>query len=1176
MPSMQAKTALRALLMTDLVDSTAMVRELGDLRAAEILARIDRQTRDIVGRIGGLEIDRTDGFLHIFERPVSAVLAALEIHRALAEISRDFDRPLAVRAGVHLGEVVLRENTAEDIELGAKATELDGLAKPVAARIMSLALAGQTLLSAEAWATVSRARTGDSDLSKLQYREHGLYIVKGLDEPIAIFEVGEPGAPLRPPPTSAKVRRVGQRRPIPKAVYSVAAVALVAGLIGLWVWDGQRTKVKWCVGMDTRFGLHACKQEVPEGHNEAESLFRFETRGGRPTRATWLAQSAFGDRWDGSGSMAIPNEARYSYDEAGRLIELAFFAGPMRVGADRVEWLDDHRIRVRSFNAFDIPGQTLTESILDDDGRTLEMRRLDRTGSKPAFFAGTATAVRYERDELGRVSSRTLLDPQGQPVDPIEPDTPAIIRYQYEDPRVPRRNTQRAFFDKAGEPVTRNGTVHRHVETYDASGRQVASRHFGVDGQPTRMYYRNPESGNANGCAGIDYDYQPDGYLGTCLDEGGAPLSTTEGWTSRFVFDVVDCLGGTKKFDGEGRVIGGQLVRCQDGYVVQQAERLDSNGEPAPVPGGSVWSNYVRNEAGQMTRIFETDANGAPAVTAEFGAHAIELTYASGGSIASISYRGVGGEPVLSDDGWHRVERDYDERGNWIEERHFGVDGELFGGAGNPAIRRETYDANDQSISLAYFDSNGEAVAGPEGIARKERDLDDRGRQTETRYYDTEGRLTPVRTSPGIRRDKWDDVAIVEKTFFNPDGSPGVGIEGAHLQTHHNDALGRPLEVLSYDVDGAPLEPPLIHRFILEYERMGVARMACMDHLDRPVLCDWSWDPRSADIRFAYDALGNLVEERHSEIVVPWMADFGVNRYTMTYQGRRPVKRTFFDEEDREVGNVRLEANDVGQISQITYEVGGQIQRWRFVFDQASQIVGDRWTNDDGAPILRGEIPLPDLEFPAANRFTNRYAELPAVDAPYSRRELARDARGNVISSALFDAEDQPILIGGYHRKQTTYDASDRPVGYSYLGAHGEAVNGPEGAFRIALVLDGQGRELGHSLFNPVGDLMVGKRGYARSATMLNGAGQRTSVAWFGSDDEPVHTLGTGAFRVVIEYDRAARLSAQLLQDADGNPMAGRDGWASQRITYDDRGEVETVTFEDARGGLIPDVSTPM
>ena len=143
----EGKIALKTLLLTDLVDSTRLIEELGDNRAYEVFAHHDRLARDLVKQFGGLEIDKTDGFLLLFERPVDAVDYALEYHRQLAELSRGIGVELEARAGIHLGEVHLRRNSAEDVARGAKPIEVEGLAKPVAARAMALARGRQTLLT---------------------------------------------------------------------------------------------------------------------------------------------------------------------------------------------------------------------------------------------------------------------------------------------------------------------------------------------------------------------------------------------------------------------------------------------------------------------------------------------------------------------------------------------------------------------------------------------------------------------------------------------------------------------------------------------------------------------------------------------------------------------------------------------------------------------------------------------------------------------------------------------------------------------------------------------------------------------------------------------------------------------------------------------------------------------
>lgn len=236
----QAVALLRALLVADLVDSTALVERLGDARAADVLRQHDRLARRLIHEHAGHEIDKTDGFLVMFERPVQAAAFALAYQRALRELASEAGQPLRARVGIHVGEVMAWQNTSEDIARGAKPVEVEGLAKPVAARLMGLALPGQVLLSATAHALAQRAQDELEALGfEPQWRRHGEYTLKGVPEAVAVHEVGEPGiAPLRAPEVTDKARRIVPlwRRPLVLAAES--AVALL--VLGLFAWDYLR------------------------------------------------------------------------------------------------------------------------------------------------------------------------------------------------------------------------------------------------------------------------------------------------------------------------------------------------------------------------------------------------------------------------------------------------------------------------------------------------------------------------------------------------------------------------------------------------------------------------------------------------------------------------------------------------------------------------------------------------------------------------------------------------------------------------------------------------------------------------------------------------------------------------------------------------------------------------
>ena len=187
-----------SLLFTDVVDSTTQIEQLGDARAAQLWAEHDRRARDLLVRHRGREIDRTDGFFLLFDVPLDALRYALDYHEALAALA------LRARVGLHVGPVILRENSAEDIAHGAKRLEVEGLAKPFAARVMALTAGGQTLLSAAA-----RTALGDALPDATEIESHGHYRIKGLDAPAEVFEIGLRGrCSFTPPQDTDKAYRV--------------------------------------------------------------------------------------------------------------------------------------------------------------------------------------------------------------------------------------------------------------------------------------------------------------------------------------------------------------------------------------------------------------------------------------------------------------------------------------------------------------------------------------------------------------------------------------------------------------------------------------------------------------------------------------------------------------------------------------------------------------------------------------------------------------------------------------------------------------------------------------------------------------------------------------------------------------------------------------------------------
>jgi class 3 adenylate cyclase/pimeloyl-ACP methyl ester carboxylesterase len=158
--------ALRTVLFTDIVDSTARAAELGDGRWRDLLARHHDDLRKELQRFGGHQVKTVgDGVLATFDGPPSSALrCALAISAAAQELA------VQVRIGMHTGEVEL---IGDDVA---------GMAVHIAARVGGLAAAGEVLVSGTVFGTVVGG--------PFSFEDRGLHELKGVPGRWPLFALG--------------------------------------------------------------------------------------------------------------------------------------------------------------------------------------------------------------------------------------------------------------------------------------------------------------------------------------------------------------------------------------------------------------------------------------------------------------------------------------------------------------------------------------------------------------------------------------------------------------------------------------------------------------------------------------------------------------------------------------------------------------------------------------------------------------------------------------------------------------------------------------------------------------------------------------------------------------------------------------------------------------------------
>lgn len=162
--SARTERVLATVLFTDIVGSTSRASQMGDQRWLDLMGDHDRIVQSQIERYRGRVIKMTgDGAIATFDGPARAIACAVAITEMVSKLG------LPVRAGIHTGEVQMRDGDAH------------GLGMHIASRVMDHAEKGGIVVSS----TVKDLVVG----SGIQFQPCGVVQLKGLPESWHLFEV---------------------------------------------------------------------------------------------------------------------------------------------------------------------------------------------------------------------------------------------------------------------------------------------------------------------------------------------------------------------------------------------------------------------------------------------------------------------------------------------------------------------------------------------------------------------------------------------------------------------------------------------------------------------------------------------------------------------------------------------------------------------------------------------------------------------------------------------------------------------------------------------------------------------------------------------------------------------------------------------------------------------------
>jgi len=158
-------------MFTDLVGSTKMTQELGDMGAQQVVRIHNAIVRNALAAYHGREVKHTgDGIMAVFSNAANAVASTMVIQQELAKHNgTQGSLPVKVRIGLNAGAAVQEED------------DFFGTTVQLSARVCDKADAEQIFVTQ----SVRDLVTGHS----IQFREAGNFDMKGIDKPVPVYEV---------------------------------------------------------------------------------------------------------------------------------------------------------------------------------------------------------------------------------------------------------------------------------------------------------------------------------------------------------------------------------------------------------------------------------------------------------------------------------------------------------------------------------------------------------------------------------------------------------------------------------------------------------------------------------------------------------------------------------------------------------------------------------------------------------------------------------------------------------------------------------------------------------------------------------------------------------------------------------------------------------------------------
>ena len=323
---------------------------------------------------------------------------------------------------------------------------------------------------------------------------------------------------------------------------------------------------------------------------------------------------------------------------------------------------------------------------------------------KPYQVEGGYCGRRVQRDGKNRVNEIEYLDKNGLRTENALGYGQMTIAYtSFGEVR------QVNYYSQAKKPVIVPSLGYASVTT-DFSGKTITGRTYkDAKGNPVdcadgyAVMKQKMDKKKKNQVVSIRYDHAD-----------GSPATGPDGW-----------FRCTKDRDDKGRLLSVKYydVNMQltdrgagyawegysyDGENIVKVTRYDLNGEPVADEAGVV-TTVQEMKNGMVVKERFLDSNGSR-ISNSLGVAEILYSYDHQGSLESVSYRDITGNPVKCADGYAGYRDTKDEDGATASRVFLGTDGLAMEIPGGYSEVRYFYDETKQLSSTRYYDLNGKQI----------------------------------------------------------------------------------------------------------------------------------------------------------------------------------------------------------------------------------------------------------------------------------------------------------------------------------------------------------------------------------------------------------------------------------------------------------------------------------